>query len=103
MAIHAPITGARSRAPSNVVRLPTASRRKVQQFHNKATRAARAALPRHPAEHLAPGQRDAIRLAGQLQQMPFLSAVAALSRMTLTVGQAIDLDFAFARLQREGR
>lgn len=31
-------------APSNVVRLPTAARRKVQQFQNRDTRAARKAL-----------------------------------------------------------
>lgn len=31
-------------APTNVVRLPTAARRQVKQFHNKGTRAARKAL-----------------------------------------------------------
>ena len=52
--------------PENVVILPTAAQRQVQQRWNKETRAAKRALQEAhpwPGEHLFPGQREAIRRA----------------------------------------
>lgn len=81
MAAHAPITGASSRAYANVVRLPGSAPRKVKQNHNRMARAAKAAIPKHPAEHLFAGQRRALRLAeriGQIERTPALVIACAL-------------------------
>ncbi len=46
-----------------VVKLPTAARRKVQQRWNKQTRAARTALPQFPGEFIFPGERRMMPIA----------------------------------------
>jgi hypothetical protein len=81
---------------SNVVRLPTAARRQVQQKWNRWTRAAKQELREAcpwPAEYIAPGRRraleDAKKIAG-VDQTPALAIVLALVR-TLDEGQFLRL------------
>lgn len=54
---------------TNVVRLPTAPKRKVQQNYNRATRAAKANLPKFPSEYVFPGIRAAMSTAETLIEM----------------------------------
>lgn len=130
-------------AAPNVVVLPTAAPRQVDNLRyagqRRAARAARQAEP-WPGEKLFPGQREAIRKAEVLrniQQTPALlivtalmgamdddtrrrviealapgvavgrdvsvQAVAAVQASRLTIGEQLDLDFAFRRLTEEGR
>lgn len=57
-------------AQSNVVRLPSAARRKVKQNQNRAAMEARAALPRFPIERFEfPTVRSAIPVARELLAM----------------------------------
>ena len=71
-------------AAPNVVRLPTAAPRQVQQNCNRAGREARAALRKAcpwPGEHLHPGQRNALRKVAELrriEQTPALMIVQAM-------------------------
>lgn len=56
-------------ARDNVVKLPAAAPRKVQQYYNRAARAGKADLPRHPAEFLYPSQRRALNTAAHLMEL----------------------------------
>lgn len=72
MATRPVITGAPTRAPSpatNVIRLPTAPRRMVQQNHNRAARAARADLPQFPGQYIFPGERAMLGIARDLVEV----------------------------------
>lgn len=70
---------------TNVIRLPTAARRKVQQGCNRWTRAAREELREAqpwPGEYLPPGQRKAMPLAEILlhvEHSPELSLALAIA------------------------
>jgi len=93
-------------ATSNVVRLPTAPKRKVQQNHNRAARAEREKLPRHPAERLFPGQREALKLAaelGKVDQTPGLMlALMMFQAQPLEVRGAVAPQIAAAAAQGHG-
>ena len=73
-------------APPNVVRLPTAARRQVQQRRNRYTRAAAAELrAQWPGEYISPGIREKLPDAAALlclERTPeLLLAVAMLETM----------------------
>ena len=54
---------------TNVVRLPTAPRRQVQQNYNRAKFAARKLLPQFTGEHICPGRRRALKDAAIIQDV----------------------------------
>lgn len=78
-------------APSNVVRLPTAVRRQVRQFHNAGSRAARRELPRFPADRFINPHVRAKRAEAQL--------IAGMER-TPALALALSMFFALADRDR---
>ena len=74
-------------APSNVVRLPTAPRRQVQQRWNRWTReAARELRQQWPGEYIAPHVRKMLPLAARVAEMRLTPEL----RLALTIFDALD-------------
>jgi len=90
-----------------VVRLPTAARRKVQQFHNKYSRAERARLRAEspwPGEYIYPGIRAQMPLAEAIvsaEGNPILMQAVELlvTSECPTIGDQVDLGAALKRLR----
>ena len=77
MATHAHTPGAPTCATTNVVRLPTAAPRRVQQRYNRHLRDYRAANP-WPGEYIEPSRREADRRFQGISRTPELLIVLAL-------------------------
>jgi predicted ABC-type transport system involved in lysophospholipase L1 biosynthesis ATPase subunit len=100
----------RQKAPANVVVLPTAPLRQVQQPCNKAGRAARAALRKDQVRHFPhkfPGTREADRRAAvlvELQQTPaVLLAEAILAELDMETRGRVIARLAKRVLSQPGR
>ncbi len=75
-------------ASPNVVALPTAAPRQVQQQYNRASRAARGALREAcpwPGQYHHPQQREAMRKADIIRQMPVTPELLLVSMLLQTV------------------